>query len=106
MPRAGGDGSFALSHSDLSLAIGASTSKDADIAATGARAVVTSCPGCVMQLVDALHQTNALLPVLHTVQPIDVADRAGAAGSRLPDLMGAVEMQALLAVGAGGADGG
>jgi len=70
----GGAGSFSLTHPDLSLAIGAR--KVEDILATGADLVTTDCPGCVMQLTDALHQRGSALPVLHVVQLLDVAHRS------------------------------
>jgi glycolate oxidase iron-sulfur subunit len=69
----GGAGSFSLAHPDLSLAIGAR--KAEDILATGADLVTTDCPGCVMQLTDALHQRGSALPVLHVVQLLDRAYR-------------------------------
>jgi glycolate oxidase iron-sulfur subunit len=36
--------------------------------ATGADAVVTGCPGCIMQLSDGLKQAGDKTRVLHTVE--------------------------------------
>jgi glycolate oxidase iron-sulfur subunit len=67
----GGAGSFSLMHQELSLAIGAR--KAADIVATGAEVVATSCPGCRMQLADVLAQAGDSRPVVHTVELLAAA---------------------------------
>jgi len=67
----GGAGSFSLTHQELSLAIGAR--KAADIVATGAEVVATSCPGCRMQLADVLAQAGDSRPVVHTVELLAAA---------------------------------
>ena len=71
----GGAGSFSLTHQDLSLAIGAR--KAADIVATGAEVVATSCPGCRMQLADVLAQAGDSRPVVHTVELLAAAGPHG-----------------------------
>jgi glycolate oxidase iron-sulfur subunit len=72
----GGAGSFSLTHQELSLAIGAR--KAADIVATGAEVVATSCPGCRMQLADVLAQAGDSRPVVHTVELLSAANRGAA----------------------------
>ena len=69
----GGAGSFSLTHQELSLAIG--VRKAADIVATGAEVVATSCPGCRMQLADVLCQAGDSRPVVHTVELLAAAGR-------------------------------
>ena len=59
-------GTFNVYHYESSLKINAG--KSAAIQATGADAVVTGCPGCIMQLSDGLKQTGAKTRVLHTVE--------------------------------------
>jgi len=59
-------GTFNVYHYDSSLKINAG--KSAAITATGADAVVTGCPGCIMQLSDGLKQAGAKTRVLHTVE--------------------------------------
>ncbi len=71
----GGAGSFSLTHQELSLAIGAR--KAADIVATGAEVVATSCPGCRMQLADVLTQAGDSRPVVHTVELLAAAGGLG-----------------------------
>jgi len=65
-------GSFSITHYDVSRKI-ADHKSDA-IAACGADAVVTACPGCMIQLRDALARRNMDVEVLHigelfTVRP-------------------------------------
>ncbi|MDZ7617312.1 MAG: (Fe-S)-binding protein [Patescibacteria group bacterium] len=65
-------GSFSITHYDVSQKI-ADHKVDA-ILASGADAVVTACPGCIIQLRDALTRRKAAVEVLHigelfTVQP-------------------------------------
>ena len=62
----GGAGSFALTHAELSVAIGAR--KSADILDTGAQLVATACPGCKMQLADVLFRAGGRRPVVHVVE--------------------------------------
>ena len=62
----GGAGSFLLTHATLSAKIGAR--KAAEVAATGADVVVTSCPGCRMQLTDSLRRRGMDQRVCHTVE--------------------------------------
>jgi glycolate oxidase iron-sulfur subunit len=59
-------GTFNVYHYDNSLKINAG--KTAAIQATGADAVVTGCPGCIMQLSDGLKQAGDKTRVLHTVE--------------------------------------
>jgi glycolate oxidase iron-sulfur subunit len=59
-------GTFNVYHYESSLKINAS--KSAAIMATGADAVVTGCPGCIMQLSDGLKQAGDKTRVLHTVE--------------------------------------
>ena len=62
----GGAGSFLLTHPALADKIGAR--KAAEIDATGAEVVVTSCPGCRMQLTDSLRRRGRRQRVCHTVE--------------------------------------
>ena len=59
-------GTFNVYHYEKSLDINAG--KSAAIIATGADAVVTGCPGCIMQLSDGLKQAGDKTRVLHTVE--------------------------------------
>jgi len=59
-------GTFNVYHYESSLDINAG--KSAAIMATGADAVVTGCPGCIMQLSDGLKQAGDKTRVLHTVE--------------------------------------
>lgn len=67
----GGAGSFSLAHYDLSMDINAV--KAEDIAGTGAKVVVTGCPGCIMHMSDGLHRKGMDQPVVHTLQLLDEA---------------------------------
>lgn len=62
----GGAGSFLLTHSRLAAEIGAR--KAAEIEATGAEIVVTSCPGCRLQLTDSLRRRGRRQRVCHTIE--------------------------------------
>ena len=62
----GGAGSFLLTHPELAARIGAQ--KTSEIDATGAEIVVTSCPGCRMQLTDSLRRHGLTHEVRHTVE--------------------------------------
>lgn len=59
-------GTFNVYHYESSLKI--NEGKSAAIQATGADAVVTGCPGCIMQLSDGLKQGGNKTKVLHTVE--------------------------------------
>ena len=59
-------GTFNVYHYDSSLKI--NQGKTAAIQATGADAVVTGCPGCIMQLSDGLKQAGDKTRVMHTVE--------------------------------------
>lgn len=59
-------GTFNVYHYDTSLRINAGKSEA--IRCTGADAVVTGCPGCMMQLSDGLKQGGARTRVLHTLE--------------------------------------
>ncbi len=76
----GGAGSFLLTHAALSEKIGAR--KAAEVAATGADVVVTSCPGCRMQLTSSLRRRGLGQRVCHTVELVAEALAGSAAESR------------------------
>ena len=59
-------GTFNVYHYETSMQINAG--KSAAIVKTGAAAVVTGCPGCMMQLADGLKQHGAQTRVLHTLE--------------------------------------
>lgn len=59
-------GTFNVYHYDTSMRINAG--KSAAIAKTCAEAVVTGCPGCMMQLADGLKQRGAKTGVMHTLE--------------------------------------
>jgi glycolate oxidase iron-sulfur subunit len=59
-------GTFNVYHYDASMKINAGKS-DA-IVRTGASAVVTGCPGCMMQLSDGLQQAGSRTRVIHTLE--------------------------------------
>jgi glycolate oxidase iron-sulfur subunit len=59
-------GTFNVYHYETSLKINAGKSEA--ILRTGANAVVTGCPGCMMQLSDGLKQAGASTSVLHTLE--------------------------------------
>ncbi|MBC7343309.1 MAG: (Fe-S)-binding protein [Clostridia bacterium] len=79
----GSAGSFSLTNYDMSMRVQAH--KVAAIRATGAEAVVTSCPACRMQLEDGLAQAGLGPRVLHVAQVLDQAyaaqDKAAAGWS-------------------------
>ena len=64
-------GSFSFLNYELSGRIAAR--KAGNIEATGAEAVVTACPGCMMHIADALSQKGLNLETLHVVQLLDRA---------------------------------
>lgn len=59
-------GTFNVYHYESSLAI--NQMKSAAIIKTGAEAVVTGCPGCMMQLSDGLKQRGNRTRVMHTLE--------------------------------------
>jgi glycolate oxidase iron-sulfur subunit len=59
-------GTFNVYHYESSLAI--NKMKSAAIIKTGAQAVATGCPGCMMQLSDGLKQHGSSVQVVHTLQ--------------------------------------
>jgi glycolate oxidase iron-sulfur subunit len=59
-------GTFNVYHYGSSMTI--NEAKSRAIMATGARAVATGCPGCMMQLSDGLKQHGSRVEVLHTLQ--------------------------------------
>lgn len=67
----GGGGSFSISHPEMSIEIGRWKVKD--ISNTGAQAVVTSCPGCVVQIQEVAQREGALFQVLHLAQVLEMA---------------------------------
>jgi glycolate oxidase iron-sulfur subunit len=64
-------GSFNLHHYDLSRQIG--QSKIDSIRKTRADYVVTSCPGCMIQITDGLHRCEAHPKVVHLMDAIEPA---------------------------------
>jgi glycolate oxidase iron-sulfur subunit len=56
-------GSFGITHRDLSLAI--LDKKMESIKKTGAEVVVTSCPGCMIQLMDGVRRQSLSIDVMH-----------------------------------------
>ena len=62
-------GSFGLSYYDISKKI--ADKKASAIRKTGADAVVTTCPGCRMQLVDALNRHGLPQRVLHLAELLE-----------------------------------
>ncbi|HLA29022.1 MAG TPA: (Fe-S)-binding protein [Syntrophales bacterium] len=61
-------GSFGITHRDVSLAI--LDKKMESIKKTGAEVVVTSCPGCMIQLMDGVHRHRLSIDVMHISQLI------------------------------------
>jgi len=59
-------GTFNVYHYDSSMTI--NEAKSRAILASGADAVATGCPGCMMQLADGLRQHGSSLPVVHTLE--------------------------------------
>jgi glycolate oxidase iron-sulfur subunit len=66
-------GVMRVSHPSLSGTIG--EKKARDVSATQASLVVTGCPGCRMQIADALRHAGSEAEVVHTVQVIEAALR-------------------------------
>ncbi len=69
----GNGGSFSLQYYDLSMDI--TGKKMNDIKNTGTDLIVTSCPGCRMQLEDGANRYGLPHRVVHTVQLLDQAYR-------------------------------
>lgn len=59
-------GTFNAYHYDSSMSI--NDSKSTAIINTAAQAVVTSCPGCMMQLADGLKHRGSIVKVFHTLE--------------------------------------
>lgn len=59
-------GSFTLNHYDLSRQIG--ERKRDNIVSVGPDAVATSCPACMMQIMDMLSRNNDSIPVKHVIE--------------------------------------
>jgi glycolate oxidase iron-sulfur subunit len=59
-------GTFNVYHYDTSMGI--NEGKSDAIEKTGAEAVVTGCPGCMMQLSDGLNQRGLQIRVMHTLE--------------------------------------
>lgn len=64
-------GVMRITHGGLSNAIAAD--KAAMIRKTGASVVVTGCPGCRLQIAEALRRTGSRIEVVHTVQIVEEA---------------------------------
>ncbi len=67
----GGGGSFSLNKPELSVEIG--KWKVQDILSTGAQAVVTSCPGCILQIREVAQREGAAFRVLHLAELLELA---------------------------------
>ncbi len=65
----GGGGIFSLIYRDLSMKIG--EHKIRSIERSGAEKVVTSCPGCMLQLSDLAAAKNLSVEILHVVELLD-----------------------------------
>jgi len=75
-------GMMRITHHELSSGIAGAKARD--IISTGAPVVATGCPGCRMQITDALRRAGSEAKVLHTVQiveralmNVEQADRVG-----------------------------
>jgi glycolate oxidase iron-sulfur subunit len=62
----GGGGSFSFTNPKLSIEIG--RWKLNDVLDTGAQAVVTSCPGCVLQIQEVAQRQGASVEVIHVAE--------------------------------------
>jgi glycolate dehydrogenase iron-sulfur subunit len=76
-------GVMRATHPAHSMAIG--EAKARDIMASGAPVVVTGCPGCMMQLTDALRRASSDAEVRHTVQVLAEALPDGGARAQRED---------------------
>ncbi len=59
-------GSYTITHHEVSNKI--ANRKATGIASTGAEIVVTACPGCVIQIKDALARQGVKIPVIHIAE--------------------------------------
>ena len=59
----GQGGSFGVKHPEASLAL--LSRKMASVKKTGAQAIVTSCPGCTLQLLDGARRHGLDVKVIH-----------------------------------------
>ena len=66
-------GAFSIAHRDISLAI--QNKKMQSIIKTGAQVVVTSCPGCLIQLKDGVRRNKLPVEVMHISQLIQEKPR-------------------------------
>jgi Fe-S oxidoreductase len=66
-------GLFSLHFKDISKNVG--RKKIANIAGTMADTVVTSCPGCIMQLEGLRRENNMKINIKHIVEVVDEAMR-------------------------------
>lgn len=73
-----------MTHQKLSNGI--AEKKARDIIATKAAAVVTGCPGCSMQIANALMRAGSIVKVVHTVQVLEKALLITKCESRYSDL--------------------
>jgi len=72
----GGGGSFHLIHRDVSRRILARKIEAAE--ETGARLLLTACPGCLMQLQYGVRRAGSTLQVMHIVEFLHAVNSAGA----------------------------
>ena len=77
-------GVMRMTHQKLSNGI--AEKKARDIIATKAAAVVTGCPGCSMQIANALMRAGSIVKVVHTVQVLEKALLITKCESRYSDL--------------------
>jgi glycolate oxidase iron-sulfur subunit len=77
-------GVMRITHHKLSNGIAGE--KAGNIMATKAEAVVTGCPGCRMQIANALSQAGSRIEVLHTVQILEEALLNAECGIRIAEL--------------------
>ncbi len=70
----GSGGSYHLTHADTALKI--TKAKAEDIKSTGADAVCTGCPACMMELFEGLHRIGESCNVTHTVSLLANSYRA------------------------------
>jgi glycolate oxidase iron-sulfur subunit len=71
----GGAGIYGITHPDLGGSI--SRDKVASILATGAQAVATGNPGCMMQIGAGLRMAGSRIEVLHPIELLDESYRRG-----------------------------
>jgi glycolate oxidase iron-sulfur subunit len=74
----GSAGVYNLLEPEAATALG--DRKAANILATGAQAIVTGNPGCLLQIRAALERAGRPLPVLHTIELIDASIRGETIG--------------------------